>query len=107
MKKILESKGFLVHTENNPIEALNLFHIHINFFDLVICNLNMPSMSGVEFIRKVREIQKSVPIIMVSGDQPNKEITEDRELNISAYLTKPVTITTLEAAITKVLSSKP
>ncbi len=105
MKKILESKGFLVHTENNPTNALNLFHIHINFFDLVICNLNMPSMSGVEFIRKVREIQKSVPIIMVSGDQPNKEITEDRELNISAYLTKPVTIATLEAAINKTLIS--
>jgi two-component system response regulator AtoC len=106
MKKILEGKGFLVHTENNPNAALTLFHKHINFFDLVICNLNMPDMSGVEFITKVRDMQKDVPIIMVSGDQPEKEITENEKLNISAYLTKPVTMATLETTINQVLSQK-
>ena len=66
----------------------------------------MPDMSGVEFITKVRDMQKDVPIIMVSGDQPEKEITENEKLNISAYLTKPVTMATLETTINQVLSQK-
>lgn len=60
-------------------------------FDVVITDFNMPNMTGVEFIRTVREgtDQRSVPILMLTTESEIEKKMEGRKAGATAWITKP------------------
>jgi len=64
-KVVLEELGFDVQTSLDAKEALALIACHP--FDLVITDYKMPSMCGTEFIREVRQMRPTLPVILISG----------------------------------------
>ena len=58
--------------------------------DLILSDIRMPIMSGMEFARKAKEINPHVHIIFISGHQDFSYAKEAIQLNASGYLLKPV-----------------
>lgn len=84
----LEDSGFVVRQANNGLEGLQLFQQELP--DLVICDLRMPQIDGLELIRRMREINNDVPVIVVSGAGVMNDAVEALRLGAADYLIKPL-----------------
>jgi len=71
--------------------------------DLIITDLNMPKVSGLEFIKKVREHNLNVSIIITSAYSEKEKLFSAIKLGVSDYLTKPFSFDTLKQSIDKSL----
>jgi two-component system, chemotaxis family, chemotaxis protein CheY len=74
-------------------------------YDLVLCDLNMPMISGLDLLSLTRENSKfsTIPFIMVTGIMDKKNLLEAIKLGVSGYLTKPFKEEDLLAKIDNVL----
>lgn len=72
-------------------------------YDLLITDNNMPKVSGVELIKKLRAEDITLPIIMASGAIPMEELNRHQWLQLAATLLKPFTIEELLGTVKKVL----
>jgi DNA-binding response OmpR family regulator len=83
---------FQVYTYNNPIQALSEFKP--DFYDLILIDINMPKMDGIELSSKILELDANVKICLVTAGESNIEVL--RELyptrSIGCFIKKPVTI---------------
>ncbi|HSJ52710.1 MAG TPA: response regulator [Anaerolineae bacterium] len=61
-------------------------------FDLVITDLSMPAMDGLELTRAIRQLDPEVPIIWVTAHEHFRERMEENGLNVQAFLPKPVSV---------------
>lgn len=61
---------------------------------LILCDLVMPSMDGLEFIRRVKEegLAKGTPLVVLSNQGQNTEIERAKELGVAGYIVKASTI---------------
>jgi len=64
---MLQLQGYAVVAETDPVRALERFRSQPDFFDLVITDLEMPSMSGIDFSRKLKAVLPAIPIILLTG----------------------------------------
>lgn len=80
-------------------EALKRLDEEDKFFDIVICDWNMPTMTGVELLRQIRTVHPDMPFLMVTGRQDMGSVVEAKESGVTAYIGKPFTIEQLEAKI--------
>jgi DNA-binding response OmpR family regulator len=91
----LQDEGFDVHTYNNPLEALSQFRP--NFYDLLLIDINMPKMNGIDLSIQILELDTNVKICFVTAGEANIEVL--RELyptrSIGCYIKKPITIENL------------
>ena len=60
-------------------------------FDLVLADWNMPNMSGLEMVTKIRELDKATPIIMVTTEAEKPRIIEAIKCGVNNYVIKPFT----------------
>lgn len=63
---------------------------------LVLLDIMMPGMNGFETLQKIKEIDKGIPVIMVTSLREEKEALKCMDLGAGAYITKPVDIDHLE-----------
>jgi len=70
-------------------------------FDMIITDLNMPYMDGIEFARRAKQIPscKFTPIVMVSSEGNEARIIQAKEMGISTFLSKPVKETRLKGLV--------
>lgn len=104
IKDLLEAEGLKVEAFSNAIKALKAFSEKQDEYFLIISDLSMPEMSGFAFARKVREISKTISLLLWSGYQQIFE--EDlQDLNIQV-LSKPVDVQKLLMMIQSELSQQ-
>ena len=72
--------------------------------DLLLLDWNMPNMDGITLIRKVRETDKTLPIIMVTTEAERSRVMEALKAGVNNYVIKPFTAETLEEKIQQTLS---
>jgi two-component system chemotaxis response regulator CheY len=72
--------------------------------DLIITDLNMPIMKGLEFIKNVRQILKFTPILILTTESEQSKKDETKKLGATRWLVKPVAGTDLINFVKKVLS---
>lgn len=84
-------------------EALKFFESSPDFIDLVVCDWNMPTMTGVELLRKVRESNLNTPFLMITGRSDVDSVMEAKSSGVTAYISKPYTSKQLEAKLRVVL----
>ena len=91
-KAILQDAGFIVNTYEDPLIALSNFIPH--FYDLVILDIGMPKMNGIELSRQLLVLDSNVKICFITAGEANIEVL--RELYpsraIGCFINKPVTI---------------
>ncbi|WP_095116890.1 two-component system response regulator RssB [Pseudomonas sp. Irchel 3F3] len=84
----LEDSGFSVLQAGNGQQGLQVFEEHQP--DLVICDLRMPQMGGLELIRQVSDRAPQLPVIVVSGAGVMSDAVEALRLGAADYLIKPL-----------------
>lgn len=100
VRRNLEVRHFDALTAANGLEALA--HFHNNQVDLVIVDLMMPHMNGLETIRRIRE-DSLVPIIVLSALGEEQDKVQALNMGADDYLTKPFGVDELLARIKAVL----
>jgi two-component system sensor histidine kinase RpfC len=92
LRAILERAGHRVHIAGDGEEALDVLTERDTDFDIVILDMNMPKISGLDVLKIYRfmETEMNMPVIMLSADALPKTIEECRQAGADDYLTKPV-----------------
>ncbi len=101
---IEDLSGYEAVEVTNGIEALKT--LPTQKFDLIITDINMPNINGLEVVSFVKghPEYKSIPMIIVSTEQGEKEIQKGLALGASEYITKPFLPENLKKIIQKVMS---
>lgn len=98
----LEDSGFTVEQAGNGHQGLGLFEHERP--DLVICDLRMPQIDGLELIRRIGELDNPAPVIVVSGAGVMTDVVEALRLGAADYLIKPLEdLAVLEHSIRRAL----
>lgn len=87
-------------TASNGEEGLKKFNEHLP--DIIISDIQMPIMTGLEMIRKIRLSDKEIPIIVTSAFNDNMYLMEAIDLGVEYYLLKPVMVNKLEERLESV-----
>ncbi len=106
LEAILTSLGYQVTVVNDSEEALARITHDPSSFDLLITDMTMPHLTGLELTTKALAIRPDLPIILCTGfsELINKE--QARALGIRAYLMKPVSVHELALAVRAALDTK-
>jgi two-component system chemotaxis response regulator CheY len=86
------------------IEGLSCLAEGGGHLDLVMVDWNMPNMDGLAFVKRVRETNKSLPIVMVTTEAERNRVVEAVKTGISGYLIKPFTPETLTEKVRNLLA---
>lgn len=97
---ILASNGFEGFQEYEKSRVTN------EKIDLIISDINMPIMNGLEMLEKIREIDPFIPVILTTARNETQNILKAIDLNVSNYLIKPIDTSLLVRKITEVCEKK-
>ena len=107
--EILENMTFLleryvkkVYTAKDADEALKLYNEYKP--DILVSDVSLPTISGLELAKKIREENKTIPIIFISAYNDKEKLQAANELLASDYITKPFNLDTLNKSIHKVIN---
>jgi EAL domain-containing protein (putative c-di-GMP-specific phosphodiesterase class I) len=95
--RVLAGAGYEVITVTDGPSAIDALRQHD--FDVILSDIHMPGMSGVELLRSVREHDLDVPVVLMTGDPQLQTATEAVELGALQYLVKPVPLEVLFKAV--------
>ena len=102
-KAILERLGYRVTPLTCSIEALNTFRSDPKQFDLIISDMTMPHMTGLQLAGKIKSICPDMPIIICTGFSDQISESFIKEIGIQGYIVKPILIKQMASAIRKAL----
>lgn len=91
-KKILEFQNYQLVSVKNGKEVMDA--LEKDDFDVILMDINMPVMDGMECSRKIRamkdEKKASIPIIAITGNAPNYSMDDFKKAGIDHFLQKPL-----------------
>jgi CheY-like chemotaxis protein len=80
-----------IHTARDGREALDFLGEQQDRVDLVLCDWNMPRMSGLDLLRQIRTVDPQLPFLMITGRAEVDDVTTAKTHGVSAYIRKPFT----------------
>ena len=106
MRRVLEimlrKAGHFVFAAGNGLEALDI--LRDNPIDLVITDMRMPVMNGIELLTRLREDGAEVPVIVITAHGSVESAVDAMKRGASDYILRPFDIDALELAIARVLN---
>jgi DNA-binding NtrC family response regulator len=105
LRRVLESRGYAVAT--SPSGLLGLERMNQRDFSLVITDLKMPGMNGLEVLRQIRILHPGVPIIMITGYSTVETAVEAMKNGAIDYIAKPFTPEIISEKVRNALDQKP
>ena len=104
IKQSLQMYGRKVSVFTDPIMALEDFKVNCTTCSLVLSDIRMPGMNGYEFVKKAKEIDKQVKVVLMSafeiGDKEFHNLLPD--VKVDAFLQKPFSLQKLNDVIEKI-----
>jgi PAS domain S-box-containing protein len=104
--QILERLGYRITARTNSLQALEDFRRRPQDFDLLITDLTMPHITGLELINEIMNIRSDIPIILCTGFSEIITREEAIKMGISEYILKPIITRELNSAIRRALKNK-
>jgi two-component system nitrogen regulation response regulator NtrX len=106
LTKILseESDSYIVEDAEDGIQGLE--KIKNNDYDLVLCDIKMPKMDGVEVLEAVKKIKPEIPIVMISGHGDMETAIQTMRLGAFDYISKPPDLNRLLNTVRNALDRK-
>jgi two-component sensor histidine kinase/CheY-like chemotaxis protein len=95
--KMLQKRVAQVFTAENGQTGLDLYLQHKP--DLILTDISMPVMNGLEMIKKIKEVQPDIKVVVMSAYSNNEYFLEAINLGVNGYLLKPVEVAKLYAII--------
>ncbi|OQX85727.1 hypothetical protein B6D60_07360 [candidate division KSB1 bacterium 4484_87] len=101
LDKALEKVGYTVMTAVDGVEAFDLFQK--NKFDLVITDVLMPNVDGIELVKSIKNENPWVPVILISGFEEESSVRKKLKRDDIYFLKKPFSLRDLDRVIEKIL----
>lgn len=99
-------RGFLVSTTGSGLEALSM--INASNPDIVLLDIALNDLSGLDVLRRLREYDKNTKVIIVTGQMySDEQIQEVFKLGVSGYEHKPIILEEIERLVNQVVGRKP
>ena len=103
--EILDELFKEVHSANNGRTGLETFQKYAQekgeYFDLVISDIMMPKMSGIDMAKKIAEDNDTQQFIFISAHQNSDYLIDLIDIGVSSFISKPITFETLKAVLYK------
>jgi signal transduction histidine kinase/ActR/RegA family two-component response regulator len=106
MKGLLESLGYSVVAYTSSQDALSSFQADPDKFDLVITDMTMPHMTGLELAKQLLVIRPKMPVVLCTGFSELDTTEKAHALGLQCILTKPILRAELSKTIRKVLDNE-
>ena len=100
----LEKKGYDVDTASNGYDALEM--CQKENYDLILLDENMPGLSGLETLSRIKDLHPTVPVVMVTKSEEEDIMNQAIGAKISDYLIKPVNPTQILLSLKKNIHSR-
>jgi DNA-binding NtrC family response regulator len=97
----LKKQGYGVTSFLDPLKALEEIHRRPQRYSIIITDVRMPGISGIELIRRIRKINHDIKVIIISAFELNGE--DLRNIRYDNFMEKPVHMQYLAQTIEKIL----
>jgi len=104
LSRLLTREGYIVDTVANGFEALN--HLREHDVNLIVTDINMPEMNGIEFLRELNRSFPGSNVIMITAYGGVESYIEAINLGAFEYINKPVKIEELKSVLERIFSTK-
>ena len=105
LRDILTLEGFQVETAENGRQALDSLTSG-HRFDLIITDMKMPEMDGLELLREVQKLSKDLPVIVLTGYATLKNGLQAIREGVYDYVSKPFSVNLLIYVVHEALKDK-
>jgi DNA-binding response OmpR family regulator len=99
MMAILVREGYLVLTAESGRDALSLLKAPLSPIDVVLLDVHLPDISGIDLCARIRALQPGLPIVVCSGEAEPGEVAKLLELGVHRYFQKPMSLDELLATV--------
>ena len=112
MRKIVERSlrqagldELVVHEAGSGVEGLEI--LRGQNFDLILSDINMPSMDGLEFVRQIREqkLAPGVPVVMITTESSEEHVKQAIQAGARGYIRKPFTAEQVKERVLMLLAA--
>ncbi len=103
-KLFLEHKGYEVHTLTNGFDAIDYIKEHP--VDVVLMDETMPGITGLETLSKIKEVNSSIPVVLITKNETENLMDDAIGSQISDYLIKPVNPNQVLLSLKKIIDNK-
>ena len=105
LRRNVHAMGLVPYTAANVVDAIDL--LGQGAVDLVITDLNMPGIGGIQLVRYISQHHPGIPVLVVTGYPNIQDAVQVMKLGAVEYITKPFTQDELERAILNVIQRQP
>ena len=102
-RKILQIQNYDITSVKNGVEVIH--KMSKDAFDLILMDINMPKMDGMECAREIRKMPKNeksnIPIIAITGNAKNYTMSDFRDAGINDFIPKPLNFDLLVETVKK------
>jgi EAL domain-containing protein (putative c-di-GMP-specific phosphodiesterase class I) len=99
IQRTLAARGYFVDSAPNGADAAALFSKSESEFDIIISDIAMPGMDGIQLLKSVREHDADIPVVLITGEPSVTTAVKALEYGAFNYLTKPVDNCELESVV--------
>jgi DNA-binding response OmpR family regulator len=103
MTLILVREGYLTLSAETGHDALGFLRTPLSPIDVVILDVHLPDVSGIDLCARIRELHPNLPVVVCTGEADPGEAARLLQLGVHRYFCKPVTtdelLATVEAAL--------
>lgn len=92
-----------VYPMNDPHQALDFVAEGLRGTDLIICDLMMPEVDGLDVLREVRKINSEIPFLMLTADGKSDSVKKAVELGVTSYMVKPFSVGGLQSKVQQLI----
>ncbi len=101
LSELLKDEGYEIFTADSAIAALPI--LYSTDLDLVLTDMKMPGMDGIEFLQKIKEFNRELPVILITAYAEVERAVEAMHLGAFTYLAKPFSNQQLLASAAKAI----
>lgn len=101
---LLEREGYEAVEAKNGLEALQLFETSL--FDLVICDIQMPDLNGIDLLARLKKLAPEIPVLMITAFATAEQAVDAIKLGAFHYFTKPFNNDEIRALVRNALEKR-
>jgi EAL domain-containing protein (putative c-di-GMP-specific phosphodiesterase class I) len=106
VRRLLLAKGYLVEVAPSGEDGARFVADVPEMFDVVVSDIAMPGVDGIELLQQVHARDASVPVILITGAPALGTAVKALQHRAFQYLTKPVTLSTLESTVDEAIEAR-
>ena len=100
MRDMLSTMGVTqIFEASDGKEGLRFLDMAFDLVDIVLCDWNMPNMTGVSLLKQFRSVDNQTPFLMITGRGDMNSVLEAKTAGVSGYILKPFSLNQLEAKL--------